>query len=426
MLTCFERSRWIQILPLAALSFASSSVTGEAISPKPRPLRVSKNRDFRVTSVAWAPDGKILALAVGKPQTQFFQQVQLWNADTATLRFTLPLDYAARLLTFSPDGALLAGDVFKYGVSAGIHLWDTHSGKRLHTLEAKAESREQLVFLDGGRQLRSGGINVWYGRGEPGITTFNLHTGKMLKSLNVSPPPRRFFWGYNPAPSGSIEPAWTLSHNGKWGAVALLQKDKKPPHYIVDNGGVLIFDARSGKRIFTLAPPRESQRVQGLSFSPDASTLAVSVRGRGHGNKETGVVQLWSAPVAGAKPRLRFTWHTPSVADLTFSLNGSLLATRSFADGVVRLRDARTGKLRLKARSSARSLEFSPDNRLLALSYNKVLLLWDTRTGRLARQMTGHRSAITDLAFSPDGSTLASADEHGTVNLWRLATAASP
>jgi WD40 repeat protein len=50
--------------------------------------------------------------------------------------------------------------------------------------------------------------------------------------------------------------------------------------------------------------------------------------------------------------------------------------------------------------------------------------LCDVATGQLVRTLRGHASAVLALAFSPDGSTLASGSADGTVRLWQVATGA--
>ncbi|MGH3933725.1 MAG: hypothetical protein ACRDS1_01865, partial [Pseudonocardiaceae bacterium] len=44
--------------------------------------------------------------------------------------------------------------------------------------------------------------------------------------------------------------------------------------------------------------------------------------------------------------------------------------------------------------------------------------LWDPTTGRHRTTLTGHTSAVTAVAFSPDGTQLATTSLEGTARLW--------
>ncbi len=58
----------------------------------------------------------------------------------------------------------------------------------------------------------------------------------------------------------------------------------------------------------------------------------------------------------------------------------------------------------------------------LLLGKENVVRIWQSPNGKLLHTLRGHVSAITSVAFSHDGSTLASGSLDGTVKLWNTTT----
>lgn len=132
-----------------------------------------------VESIAFSPDGRIIAMAEGT-------KVGLWQMDGTPLRTLQERGAFVSTVAFSPDGQLLASGGSDWpGDKATIRLWRVVDGAMINALTGHRDRVNLVAFSPDGQFLASGAGSEQSGFGprDPTIRLWRVRDGQLLKTL---------------------------------------------------------------------------------------------------------------------------------------------------------------------------------------------------------------------------------------------------
>ena len=131
-------------------------------------------------------------------------------------------------------------------------------------------------------------------------------------------------------------------------------------------------------------------------------------------------IEFWNIASQNEEP-IKIRWRT-QIDSFALSPDGHLIAI-SDAEGVNILNIDSMRKTQIDAKLHLKkALSFSPDGTLLGVGdVNGIISLWRTSDGVKQNEIEAHQGAISSIAFSPDGKSIASSDEEDNmINIWNL------
>jgi hypothetical protein len=299
-------------------------------------------------------------------------------------------------------------------------LWRLRVEERLHNQAVQAEQREKGHRREAERSL----YLIHIARANREWNAGTMDRARYFLSL-CPEEPRGWEWNCLQRLCSSGKPLTLKGHPQQVNSVCwspdgkLLAGPGGAPE-IREPGELKVWDAQTGKEVLDLKG--HTGAVLSVCFSPDGTRLA--------GGSEDQTVKVWDAQTG--REVLSLKGGGSSVA---FSPNGKLLASASRVldvqkqewVGEVKVWEAQTGKEIPSGNDytgGVGSVAFSPDGTRLASAgfpENRVKV-WDVRTGQELLALKGHTFPVLSVCFSPDGKRIASAGKDRTVRLWDAQT----
>ena len=431
-------------------------------------------------AIAFSPDGQLVAAWNAS-------EIRLWNSSTGSEVLKIK-KFKGRMtaVAFSPDGRLIAGAIVKFSLKdrrpdykSEIRIWETATGAPRQVVPLATQSVSSLIFASNGQQLLVAGLQSEDNHSFASMELADLQTGSLgkliakdegtMSSICVSPDGAtmafqtdastvklldtqswrtKFTLGSDEASSNNTSLRRFLVTVNSTSAVAFLD-DGKTIAGEIENGGIKLWDSRTGEVKKTLAQEAETGSIAAISangsaiaeVAPDDSVRLWNVETGKHRiiparNSKVSAIALSadgkvlvtayaSAIVWTDASDLKATRAIEGVSDisaLAVSMNATLLAASG--NGTIKIwKTDGSLKQNISANGQVTALQFGAEDKFLAVGRKDgTLSVWNIATGQSIFEARKHSSAVNAIAFSKDGMLMATGSDDRTAIIWELAS----
>ena len=340
--------------------------------------------------VTFSSDGKTLCIIENNQFT--FWDITTRSEITAFSPYIVQgnIIYNPERFMLSQNGNLLA----TADVDGTVVLWETEGAQKRIITRDYEKTFTSLVFKHDGITLVSGNANGY-------LQTWDFNTGNMK---SVGKPVKRDING--------------LFYHKDNTTLTVVSDSTLLRLYPLETHTILNASSWVGSSSFG---DGTHLRVRALSFSSNGKRMATR-------NSGTEMIDVWDITL-GQSPQhissVQYKW-----GPIALSPDGGTLAQASESSNGVDLWNANSGELitklsipkKLLAKNNyATSMAFSHDGKILAGGINKnEIHLWNSANYEHIDILKAHKHAVCTLLFSPDNTILASGDTGGGIYLWSM------
>jgi len=372
-----------------------------------------------ITAVAWSPTGSVIVSGSGYSGGP----IRLWDAASGKPLGAMEGHTSwTRELIFSTDGLWL----YSAGADQTIRIWDVGQRRCLTTLRGSTHQVYGLALSPDGTTLASackdGVVAFWDARPRPEEEQPRLIPLGRLAQPAFAPDSRVLA-----APREGTVTLFDLTTSKEIEQLPTLGTDVGIVAYSPD-GTLLVSGSRSGKtRVWSCAERRLLRELG----DPNAPIYLGGFRADGRRLLTTdgkGKAIWWDTHTWQASQT--FVVELPISGGTAVSPDGRLLAVGT-ETGAVRWLNGETGELLARVAGPPGppypvfGVAFSGDgSRVATVSIYGMVALWDPSSFRLIAAFKGHMEAAHGVGFSPDGRRLATGggNNRDAVKLWDLST----